>query len=108
MQAGYLIRSIKVEIIENEKTKEKVQIREYVSLPDDRGVSGYRHITEVLTDDDLRLQFIESVKDEFLAIEKKLEFVSSIAYKKAQAVKVEIEKERMKVHNKIKARTATA
>ena len=108
MQAGYLIRSVKVEIVVNEKSQEIISIREYVSLPNDRGTTGYRHITQVLNQDDLRLEYIESVKDEFLAIESKLKVISTIAHKKAQAVKAEIEKERVKVQNKIVSRAASA
>mgnify|MGYP001201285798 CR=1 FL=1 len=94
-QAGYLIRSIKVQIRPNPKQEKIVTVREYVSLPAERGAGGYRQINEVLTDDDLRLQFIESVQAEFAAFREKLKAISEIAYKKSEVVKTAIERERM-------------
>ena len=93
-QAAGLIRRIKVEIIANPKTKEVVRIREYVSLPQDRKRDGgYRQIEEVYTEDDKRLQFIESVRSEFQAIRKKLKIVSEAAFIKSESVNQEIEKQ---------------
>ena len=93
-QAGELIRSITVEIRPNPKQERVVVVREYVSLPSERGTGGYRHITEVLTEDDLRLQFIDSVQAEFTAFREKLKAVSEIAYKKSESVKAAIDRER--------------
>ena len=107
-QAGYLIRRIKVEIIPNPKTMEVVKIREYVSLPIDRGHGGYRQIAEVYTEDDLRLQFIESVRDEFEAFRKKLKIVSEAAFEKSEPVSREIEKQYKIAEKKAATKSARA
>jgi uncharacterized protein YfkK (UPF0435 family) len=92
-QAGYLIRRIKIEIIANPRTQEVIKIREYVSLPSNRGRGGYSQIEEVYTEDDLRLEFIESVRDEFEAIRKKLKVVSEVAFAKSEPVSREINRQ---------------
>lgn len=92
-QAGYLIRRIKIEIIANPRTQEVIKIREYVSLPSNRGRGGYSQIEEVYTEDDLRLEFIESVRDEFEAIRKKLKIVSEVAFLKSEPVSREINRQ---------------
>ena len=91
-QAMGLIRRIKVNVIANLKTQEVIRIREYVSLPQNRP-GGYSQITEVYNDDDMRLQFIESVRDEFEAFRKKLKAVSAAAFAKSEPVSREIEKQ---------------
>lgn len=93
-QAMHLIRQIKVEIITNEKTNRVIKVREYVSLPQDRNKDGgYRQINEVYTDDDLRLQFLESVQNEFESFREKLKAVSEAAFIKSEKVSKEIEKQ---------------
>lgn len=102
-QAGDLIRSVKVEISQTAGSDKVVTVREYVSLPGDRNKSGgYRHITQILSEDDLMLQYIESVQAEFEAIRNKLKTVSELAYKKSEAVQKEIEKQRRITANKAK------
>lgn len=104
MQASQIIRNVKVEIVHKDNPDYSVKIREYVSLPADRGLNGYREINQVLTEDDLRLQFIESVQAEFEAIKNKLRKVSEVAFQKAEAVSKAIEKERQIAAGKIKPR----
>ncbi len=104
-QAAHLIRRIKIEIIPNPKSQEVIKIREYVSLPQDRGIGGYRQIAEVYTEDDLRLQFIESVRDEFEAFRKKLKIVSEAAFEKSEPVSREIEKQHKIAEKKVLKQT---
>jgi hypothetical protein len=104
-QASHIIRSIKIKMISNPRTSETVMVRQYVSLPSDRKINGYRQIGEVLTSEDLRLQLIESVQVEFEQFREKLKAISSIVYKKSESISREIERERMKVFKKIKPRT---
>lgn len=107
-QAGYLIRRIKIEIIANPRTQEVIKIREYVSLPSNRGGGGYSQIEEVYTEDDLRLEFIESVRDEFEAIRKKLKIVSEVAFAKSEPVSREINRQLIAAEKKVsKVRSAS-
>ena len=106
LQASGIIRSIKVEIVQKDNPDTVIKIREYVSLPADRGGKGYREINNVLTEADLRLQYIESVQSEFEAIRKKLEKISIAASQKAEALSKVIEKERRIAAGEIKLKSA--
>jgi hypothetical protein len=107
-QAMGLIRRIKVEIIANPKTQEVIRIREYVSLPQDRTpTGGYRQIEEVYNNDETRLQFIESVRDEFEAFRKKLKAVSDAAFEKSEPVSREIAKQYRIAEKKAARSTST-
>jgi DNA-binding transcriptional MerR regulator len=106
-QASHIIRSIKVEIVANRETDKIVSVREYVSLPRDRGepaAGGYREITEILSEDELRLEYIDSVQKELRAFQNKLRTISELAYKKSEAVDKEVEKEKRALARKIYGR----
>lgn len=105
-QASFIIRSVKVRIQPNPREDKTVSLREYVSLPSDRGGDGYRHISSVLTEDDLRLQFIESVQSEFDCFREKLKAVSAVAYKRSESVKREIERARLAAAKKVQRASA--
>lgn len=92
-QARNLIRQITVEV--ESQTGEKIEVRGYVSLLDNRDKNlGYMDVTSVMSDDEMRLKYIISVQNEFEAIKNKLQKISVIAYKKADVVSKEIEKAR--------------
>jgi hypothetical protein len=102
LQAGNIIRSVKVHIVDSKNEDRVIKIREYVSLPEDRkNENGYRSVNKVLTDNELRLQYIDSIKEELQSFQNKLKAVSEAAYIKSQAVNVELNKEREKVVKKI-------
>ena len=101
-QAECIIRSVKIEIIPNSKKDEIITIREYVSLPNDRGVNGYRQIDEVLNETKLKLQLIESIQKEFDSFRIKLKTISEVAFKKSDSIKKELQKEKEKFLRKTK------
>ena len=103
IEAGCLIRSVKVEIVMDKQEDRVVKIRGLASLPADRGRGGYRKIEKILDDNDLKIQYIDSVRDELEAVQKKLETISAIAFKKAESIRIELNKERDKLIKKRQA-----
>jgi len=98
LQASMLIRRITVTIADKQAEEATVvKVREYVSLTHDRGINGYRHIQEVLTDADLKNAYIDDLQSELMAISKKLKTVSLAADKYVSRASKELEKERRAV-----------
>ena len=61
-QARHLVRRIYIEI--KGLDEKVVRIRDYASLVGDRGKGSYRGMADVLTDEDLRLQFLDEMTRE--------------------------------------------
>jgi len=102
-QAEGIIRRVKVTIVN--KQKEEVKVRCYVSLPEDRGSKSdgkgnYRHIDSVISEKDLRIQFLESVQSEFESFRLKLRNISGVLDSHAEKISIEIEKEIKKQRKK--------
>ena len=102
-QASAIIRHIKVDIITNPLSEKTVKVSCYVSLPKERRDDkyGYREIREVLSKDDLKLQYIESVRDEFNSFRKKLANVSEAAEKMGDRLAKQLQKEHSIILQKI-------
>jgi len=97
-QAMGIIRRIKVNIYEDEKKEKIIKVRQYVSLPNDRNSEKiYREITEVLSKESLKLNYLESVQSEYESMKIKLKSISKIIGKKADEISIEIEKEKGKL-----------
>jgi hypothetical protein len=107
LQAGQVIRSVTVTVLENEKTNRRIHVRAYASLPCDRSsdTGSYRHIKEVISEDQLRIQYIDSINDDIAALREKLKKVSIMAAKKLDAVQKAVNDEKRKIQSK---RTAIA
>lgn len=94
LQAGTLIRSISVTIVDEKRDDKIIQVREYVSLKTDRGKNGYRHIADVLYEDDLRVQFISDIQGDLNAVRGKLKTISDVADKHLEKVMSILESEK--------------
>ena len=97
-EASRLIRRIYVTVLPGKK---QYKIRAYVSLSADRGRGGYRDTIEVMSDEDLRIQMIEDVKEELQAFRKKLRVVSVVADRYAQQIEDTLEAETVKMGRRV-------
>lgn len=78
-QARQIIR-VTVRMVEMPERKEPMQVRAFVSLPEDRkDTGGYRDIVAVLGSDDLRRQLIESAKADLSVFRKKYRDITELA-----------------------------
>lgn len=95
-QAENLIRRVKVEI--TQRDDESVFVRQFVSLPSDRKPldtyeGGYRHIDSVLSETELRLEYLKSIQAEISTLIVKLKGVSNMAFDKGIELRKEIDSE---------------
>ena len=72
------IISLELQVVGNEK--KQVLTRIFVSLQDDRSPEkGYRLVTDVLADENLRKQFLDEALVEFIRIKNKYESLKELA-----------------------------
>jgi len=78
-QARQIIR-VTVRMVQIPEHLEPVEIRAFVSLPDDRKAGGgYRSIAKVIGDGDLRRQLLESAKEELAIFRRKYREIAELS-----------------------------
>ena len=82
-QARQIIR-MELVVIEEPVTKQTIQIRQYVSLPSDRIITGrerkgYREITSVLKDDEKRQELFEAAKQDMIIFKRKYQMLRQVS-----------------------------
>lgn len=82
-QARQIIR-MELVVIEEPVTKQTIQIRQYVSLPSDRIITGrerkgYREITSVLKDDEKRQELFEAAKQDMIIFKRKYQMLQQVS-----------------------------
>ena len=101
-QASEIIRKVRVIVIPNKNQDRVVKVRKYVSLPSDRkDGSGYREINKVLTEKELKLEYIKSVQDEFEQFRNKLENISTAVSVIAKKLSKKIAEEKNKLEKNL-------
>lgn len=106
IQAGNLIRRVYVYIPDNVRQNNIIKVREYVSLTNDRRVNGYRHITEVITDEELKARYIDDLQSELSSTRNKLKTVSLAADKYAERIIKILETEKQILRKDVKRKNA--
>jgi len=82
-QARQIIR-MELVVIEEPVTKQTIQIRQYVSLPSDRIITGrerkgYREITSVLKDDEKRQELFKAAKQDMIIFKRKYQMLQQVS-----------------------------
>ena len=91
IQARALIQRVTVKIADPEDGEKMITIRSYVSLPGERKDGQYRHIAEVLSNEDMKAQYIESVREELSAFKHKMQNISQVITEKFDDLMNELE-----------------
>jgi len=102
--ASELIREMKIVVIPGGKQAKPIEVREYVSTPGNRTSGrGYMKYTDVISDEDLRTEFFESIEYDIQLLKDKLSRVSKAAVSILDKLSAEVAKVKGKPLRKKKA-----